>query len=36
LGGAAIVNAVRGKPVEEKESSAGEDEEPADQTVDRA
>lgn len=36
LGGAAVVNAVRGKSVEEKENSAGEDDDPADQTVDRA
>ena len=36
LGGAAIVNAVRGKPVEEKQDSAGENDEPSDQTVDRA
>jgi hypothetical protein len=36
LGGAAIVNAVRGKPIEEKENSASEDDEPADQAVDRS
>lgn len=36
LGGAAVVNAVRGKPVEEKQDRAGENDEPADQTVDRA
>lgn len=36
LGGAAIVNAVRGKPIEEKQDSDDEDDEPADQTVDRA
>ncbi|QHD68236.1 hypothetical protein GS397_15080 [Sphingobium yanoikuyae] len=36
LGGAAVTDAVRGKPVEEKEDSAGEDGDSADQTVDRA
>lgn len=35
LGGAAIVNAVRGRTVEEKEGSTGEDSDRADQTVDR-
>ncbi|MDV5823107.1 hypothetical protein [Sphingobium naphthae] len=35
LGGVAVVNAVRGKTVKQKEDSAGEDDEPADQTVDR-
>ncbi|MGA1853022.1 hypothetical protein VH570_19500 [Sphingobium sp. HT1-2] len=36
LGGAAVVDAVRGKPVEEKEDSAGEDGDRADKAVDRA